>query len=984
MKRMTHSAGILAAIGLSLVAAGLLACTAKAPERSSLQKLFDEGRTMFYDAVAADVAAHPDRGRLTEAERAKVVDLRKVYPRLYGLMMNYSYAKDAPAFAALLDEGSPASMARFREMYLALAGRVAKQFSDCLFAPSPTGFFFKDLIPRFKGKDLVDIAVMSTGNMANIDLPAPDKIVPKTLSPEFQKQWGLDAARFREAHKLTRGRGVRVAVMDSGIDPTHPVFARTLWGRHFNFVGRDGFPWVEAGPPMVDWGWHGTVVTSIVANYAPEVQITLYRYLDADSQNDSPIPIIVSANMGDAIYKAVHDGNDVINISAGTSLDVADLREACRYAWENNVIVVTGSAYYLGRYLGGADDFPAQYPTTIAVTGIDRLAENKYGYWDAAAPDPTTDVGAPDAPFVAYPSYAAEKDDYAPGISCATPIAASLAALAVSVYPKTGTEAPGEYVETIRRLLRENANPKMLGFDGFSPDCGFGMIDAAKTVDAAMKLGAARPWVALSAPAPAAAAPSTDAVFAEGAAVFDKELKLRLGLHPRRDRLLLFEIAKIEAGSKGLPGLYQSLMNIAFSKDAAALAALRSKDETAFKDRWFTLCRDMAGRFVESLFTESPATPDMLQAPENRGRGRLDLVLASLGMVPSVPGRLLEAVRNVGPAGIEKSLGLRLARFPEAGKAAGDRAVRVGVIDSGCDPELAPLRGAKASVSLDRSIIGGTAAPWSDARVLPNDTEGRGTLMALLASVCAPGAEIRTYKINAAAGQPYEYWPAFELAQALYRAADDGCDIVITGAAFGGDFDFLAEACRSAYLRNVTVFAPNGLVPPGSKDEIPAYPAAYNTVIAVAGADEAGSGLRPWALSSPSMATAVTGPAYIGANIPPSNAYAAAVTGGLAARLVTALPRGDKELPGQYVQRIAEVLKKSADAGLLGFGTFDPKIGYGYIDARRTLGQGLETYIKRRTAIDDNFNKRMAQRAKMAEEAAKHEAEMKQPAAKSK
>ncbi len=88
MKRMTHSTRILAVLGVSLAAAGLLACTAKAPEAPSLQTLFDEGRTMFYDAVAADVAAHPDRGRLTEAERAKIVDLKKVYPRLYGLMMN--------------------------------------------------------------------------------------------------------------------------------------------------------------------------------------------------------------------------------------------------------------------------------------------------------------------------------------------------------------------------------------------------------------------------------------------------------------------------------------------------------------------------------------------------------------------------------------------------------------------------------------------------------------------------------------------------------------------------------------------------------------------------------------------------------------------------------------------------------------------------------------------------------------------------------
>ena len=264
--KSTAAAGFAAAL-VAIVT--LMACSRPAPEaKTPLQALFDDGRRVFYDAVAGNVAHHPDRGRLTDAERAKIAGLRDAYPRLYGLMMNYFYQKDAPTFDALLAEGSVESKERFREKYLELARFVARMFSDCLFESSRTGLFFKDLIPRFQGKDTVDIVVMSTGNMANIDLPAPEKIVPKALSPEFDKQWGLDAARFREAHGLSKGAGVRVAVMDSGIDMTHPVFRKTVWGRHFNFVGRDGFPWVEAGPPMVDWGWHGTVVSSIVAVYS--------------------------------------------------------------------------------------------------------------------------------------------------------------------------------------------------------------------------------------------------------------------------------------------------------------------------------------------------------------------------------------------------------------------------------------------------------------------------------------------------------------------------------------------------------------------------------------------------------------------------------------------------------------------------------------------------------------------------------------------
>ena len=650
------------------------ACSSQGPAKPPLETLFDEGRTVFYEAVAGDVERHPQRDRLNAAEAAKIRDLRNVYPRLYGILMNYYYQKDAPVFQALLDEGGEASMERFRGMYLDLARFCARMFADTLFESTPHGAYFKDIIPRFKGKDTVDIVAMSSGHMADLSLPAPDKFEKKPLSPEFDKQWGLDAAKFRSAHGLTKGRGVRVAVLDSGIDMTHPIFQNTSWGAHFNFVGRDGFPWSPAGPPMVDWGWHGTVVSSIVARYAPEAQITVYRYLDADTQNDSPLPRGVTGQMGAAIYKAVHDGNDVINISAGTNLHVPYLEEACRYAYDNNVVLVTTSPYYLGKYLGGNEDYPGQYPVNIAVTAITRLAENKYGYWEHAAPESTTTVGSPDAPFVAYPTYVVEKDDYAPGISCATPIVASLTALVASVYPRLGTEPPGQYAESVKRLLTENADPRALGFEGFSPDCGYGLIDAEKTVKAALRLAEARRIRKLAEeearPAPVA---KTDDVFAEGEKVFYRRLKLALGLHPEKMRLLPAEIDRIERGAEGIPGLYENVINILFWETGPELMALRAKNELpAFAEKYQALCRDAADRFVGSLFAESPDTQALLASAPNLGRGRLELILASLGRSSgSLPS---PDIRNrMDSPALDQSPAFVLGKFAAAQKSGGER-----------------------------------------------------------------------------------------------------------------------------------------------------------------------------------------------------------------------------------------------------------------------------------------------------------------------
>ena len=208
-----------------------------------------------------------------------------------------------------------------------------------------------------------------------------------------------------------------------------------------------------------------------------------------------------------------------------------------------------------------------------------------------------------------------------PGISCATPIVASVAALAVSVYPRLGTEAPGQYVETIRKLLTENANPKLVGFDGFSPEAGFGMVDAVKTVEAAQKLGALDPSVSRrrpSRPEPPPLPATRNLRRDRGSST--RNSSWRWACTRRGTGSLPGEIEKIEAGpDKGSPRLYENLINIVFWQPARQLLELRDKDVTAFREPYFALCRETADRFIESLFTESPATQAMLLAPENRG-----------------------------------------------------------------------------------------------------------------------------------------------------------------------------------------------------------------------------------------------------------------------------------------------------------------------------------------------------------------------------
>lgn len=494
--RSSHRTGVSLMFWFAFFSLWSFSCRMKPGDSAWLSSLYDEGRKIFYQAVKEKIKRHPLRDQLNPQEIEKMITLEKSYPRVYGILVNLYYQKEEPVFAVLLEDGKEQSKARFRDSYLDLVRFSAHNLVESLFISSPNVDFIREVQSRFKGKDRVDLILLSMGYSARLDIPKVEK-PDDPLSPEFEKQWGLDAGRFRQAHQITKGSSAKIAVIDSGIDTNHPVFENTLFGKHFSLVGRDGPPW-EAEAPAVDWGWHGTVVSSIVACYAPEARITLYKGMDADTMNDAPYPLLLAHFMAACIYKAVHDGNDVINISAGVGNDFQYVREACRYAYDNNVIIVAASPYYLGKYLGNNNNFPGGYDTTISVTGIDRLEEGKYGYWEIAAPEVTTTVGAPCAPFVAYPTYEEEKDEYAPGISCATPIVTCAVALAVSRFPRLGTEERGEYFEIMKDLLIKNANPEAVGFSGFSPECGYGLVDAEKTVRAAVDLQARRLAVAVN------------------------------------------------------------------------------------------------------------------------------------------------------------------------------------------------------------------------------------------------------------------------------------------------------------------------------------------------------------------------------------------------------------------------------------------------------------------------------------------------------
>ena len=134
----------------------------------------------------------------------------------------------------------------------------------------------------------------------------------------YTAQWAPAALRLPEAHALSTGAGMRIAVLDTGIDAAHPAFAgRLLTG--FDFVDFDTDP-SEVGNAVnnISYG-HGTHVAGLVALVAPGAKIMPLRVLDADGVGNAWV-------LAEAMLYAVDpdgnaatdDGAHVINMSLGS------------------------------------------------------------------------------------------------------------------------------------------------------------------------------------------------------------------------------------------------------------------------------------------------------------------------------------------------------------------------------------------------------------------------------------------------------------------------------------------------------------------------------------------------------------------------------------------------------------------------------------------------------------------------------------------
>lgn len=306
------------------------------------------------------------------------------------------------------------------------------------------------------------------------------------VDPLRAEQWGLDRLAAEPTWTRTTGRGVVVAVIDTGVQSDHPDLA----GQVLPVI--DVLDPTATGGPATDLNGHGTHVAGVVAalsgngtggsGLAPDARVLPVRVLAADgSGRDSDVAA--------GVLKAVDAHADVLNLSLGGTTRSPVLSSAIGYAVAHGVVVVAAAGN------DGAGTNPVEYPA--AEPGV--LGVGAVDVHDVLAPFSSTgsyvDLVAPGVQVLS--TLKGSGYGWGSGTSMAAPfVSASAALLLAAGVPRT---------EVADRLV---ASAQDLGAPGRDPSYGAGMVDVRDALPAA---AATAPAAATTVPpaVPVVAAPLT-------------------------------------------------------------------------------------------------------------------------------------------------------------------------------------------------------------------------------------------------------------------------------------------------------------------------------------------------------------------------------------------------------------------------------------------------------------------------------------------
>ncbi|MFI5755791.1 type VII secretion-associated serine protease mycosin [Streptomyces sp. NPDC051569] len=296
------------------------------------------------------------------------------------------------------------------------------------------------------------------------------------------QQWALDALHTDQAWRTAQGKGVTVAVLDTGVDGDHPdLEGQVLPGKDlvgFGAVSGDR-SWARHGTAMagiIAGHGHGSERTEGVLGIAPEAKILPVRViLEGTDPARAKARTSRGGALADGIRWAADHGADVINLSLGDDSESAHPEpgedEAVQYALAKGAVVVAsaGNSGEKGDHIS----YPAAYPGVIAVTAVDRYGTHapfSTRRWYATVSAPGVDVVIADPDRHYYEGW---------GTSAAAAFVSGAVALVRSAHP-------GLTPAQIKKLLADTA--REVPESGHDDARGYGLVDPAAAIAAGAKV----------------------------------------------------------------------------------------------------------------------------------------------------------------------------------------------------------------------------------------------------------------------------------------------------------------------------------------------------------------------------------------------------------------------------------------------------------------------------------------------------------------
>jgi subtilisin len=304
--------------------------------------------------------------------------------------------------------------------------------------------------------------IKKSGKVAYVEEDGVFMAVEPVPGNEYMNAWGVQHIGAETAHESgNKGAGVKVAVIDTGIDYTHEDLDDNYRGG-YDFVFRDGDPFDDNRYS------HGTHTAGIiaaeqngtgVAGVAPEAELYAVKVLDGGGFG--LLSWIIAG-----IEWAVNNHMNIANLSL-EGPDFQSLHDACDAAYEAGVLVVAAG----GNTNGGRVRFPAAYSSVIAVTATDQY--DVPAYFSPVGPE--VELAAPGMNILS--TVAGGGYDVLSGTSQAAPHVSGTAAL---FFTTDLQDVNGDGIinnKDVRQMLQSTALD--LGALSLDPVFGFGLVNAA-------------------------------------------------------------------------------------------------------------------------------------------------------------------------------------------------------------------------------------------------------------------------------------------------------------------------------------------------------------------------------------------------------------------------------------------------------------------------------------------------------------------------